>query len=165
MRERRNVAWEGTRAVYNISSTRRSLPCALDIDHVVRPPNVVHCGVCLRCRCRCFPSTSQANSDIFSLSVTPRPSATPYHREHTRCRCQRAVVNLRRVVKSVRCVFHEPSSDGLSLKPGLFQGDLVYSRFFDQNVIIINSEKIAKALLEERSSNYADRPHLVTNTL
>jgi hypothetical protein len=52
-----------------------------------------------------------------------------------------------------------------SLKLGLFQGDLVYSRFFDQDVIIINSEKIAKALLEDRSSNYADRPHLVTNTL
>ncbi|KAF8132069.1 cytochrome P450 [Boletus edulis] len=44
-------------------------------------------------------------------------------------------------------------------------GDLVYSRFFNQDVIIINSEKIAKALLEDRSSNYADRPHLITNTL
>ncbi|KAF8552962.1 cytochrome P450 [Imleria badia] len=44
-------------------------------------------------------------------------------------------------------------------------GDLVYSRFFDQDVIIINSEKIAKALLEDRSSNYADRPYLATNKL
>ncbi|KAF9230060.1 hypothetical protein BU15DRAFT_57650, partial [Melanogaster broomeanus] len=37
-------------------------------------------------------------------------------------------------------------------------GDLVYSRLFNQDIIIINSEKIAKDLLEDRSSNYSDRP-------
>ncbi|KAF9237855.1 hypothetical protein BU15DRAFT_62877 [Melanogaster broomeanus] len=41
-------------------------------------------------------------------------------------------------------------------------GDLVYSRLFNQDIIIINSEKIAKDLLEDRSSNYSDRPNLVT---
>ncbi|KAF9237050.1 cytochrome P450, partial [Melanogaster broomeanus] len=41
-------------------------------------------------------------------------------------------------------------------------GDLVYSRFFNQDIIIINSEKIAKDLLEDRSSNYSDRPNVVT---
>jgi hypothetical protein len=44
-------------------------------------------------------------------------------------------------------------------------GDLVYSRLFQQDIIIINSEKIAKELLEERSNNYANRPHLVTSAL
>ncbi|KAF9235265.1 cytochrome P450 [Melanogaster broomeanus] len=44
-------------------------------------------------------------------------------------------------------------------------GDLVYSRLFNQDVIIINSEKIAKDLLEDRSSNYSDRPNIPTNAL
>ncbi|KAF9222446.1 cytochrome P450 [Gyrodon lividus] len=44
-------------------------------------------------------------------------------------------------------------------------GDLVYSRLFQQDIIIVNSEKVAKELLEERSTNYADRPHLVTSPL
>ncbi|KAF9222448.1 cytochrome P450 [Gyrodon lividus] len=44
-------------------------------------------------------------------------------------------------------------------------GDLVYSRFFNKDIIIINSQKIAKDLLEDRSSNYSDRPNLVTNKL
>ncbi|KAF9235276.1 cytochrome P450 [Melanogaster broomeanus] len=44
-------------------------------------------------------------------------------------------------------------------------GDLVYSRFFNQNIIIINSEKIAKDLLEDRSSNYSNRPDIVTTAL
>ncbi|KAH7915525.1 cytochrome P450 [Hygrophoropsis aurantiaca] len=39
-------------------------------------------------------------------------------------------------------------------------GDLVYARFVNQDIVIINSEKIAKDLLEKRSSNYSDRPYL-----
>ncbi|KAG8216714.1 cytochrome P450 [Butyriboletus roseoflavus] len=41
-------------------------------------------------------------------------------------------------------------------------GDIVYSRLFGNDIIIINSEKIAKDLLENRSRNYSDRPCLVT---
>ena len=46
-----------------------------------------------------------------------------------------------------------------------FAGDLVYSRVLGQDVIIINSEKIAKDLLENRSSNTSGRPYLITNKL
>ncbi|KAH7883254.1 cytochrome P450 [Phlebopus sp. FC_14] len=41
-------------------------------------------------------------------------------------------------------------------------GDLLYSRFFNQDIIIINSETIAKELLEDRSANYSDRPDIAT---
>ncbi|KAF9235264.1 cytochrome P450 [Melanogaster broomeanus] len=44
-------------------------------------------------------------------------------------------------------------------------GDLVYSRLFNQDIIIINSEKVAKDLLEDRSSNYSDRPNVPTTAL
>ncbi|KAF9237853.1 cytochrome P450 [Melanogaster broomeanus] len=44
-------------------------------------------------------------------------------------------------------------------------GDLVYTRLFNQDIIIINSEKVAKDLLEDRSSNYSDRPNIVTIAL
>ncbi|OJA18950.1 hypothetical protein AZE42_09771 [Rhizopogon vesiculosus] len=40
-------------------------------------------------------------------------------------------------------------------------GDIIYSRILNQNVIILNSEKVARALLEQRSSNYSDRPRFV----
>ncbi|KAJ8586996.1 cytochrome P450 [Rhizopogon salebrosus TDB-379] len=44
-------------------------------------------------------------------------------------------------------------------------GDIVYSHFFDQEIIVINSEKVAIELLEKRSRNYSDRPKLPTNAL
>ncbi|KAF8550832.1 cytochrome P450 [Imleria badia] len=44
-------------------------------------------------------------------------------------------------------------------------GDLVYSRLLGKDIIIINSEKIAKDLLENRSMNYSDRPYLITNEM
>ncbi|KAH7923206.1 cytochrome P450 [Leucogyrophana mollusca] len=37
-------------------------------------------------------------------------------------------------------------------------GDILYSRFLGQEIIVISSEELAKALLERRSSNYSDRP-------
>ncbi|KAH7925530.1 cytochrome P450 [Leucogyrophana mollusca] len=45
---------------------------------------------------------------------------------------------------------------------GAVYGDLIYARFLNQDVIIINSEKIAKELLEKRSNNYSDRPFIAT---
>ena len=43
--------------------------------------------------------------------------------------------------------------------PDLCEGDIIYSRTLGQDFIIINSEKIAHILADQRSSNYSDRPH------
>ncbi|EMD35670.1 hypothetical protein CERSUDRAFT_85632 [Gelatoporia subvermispora B] len=40
-------------------------------------------------------------------------------------------------------------------------GDIIHVDVFNQPIIIINSSKIAKDLLDKRSSIYSDRPHLV----
>ncbi|KAH7912798.1 cytochrome P450 [Hygrophoropsis aurantiaca] len=45
---------------------------------------------------------------------------------------------------------------------GVAHGDLIYARFLNQDVIIINSEKVAKDLLEKRSQIYSDRPFIAT---
>ncbi|KAH7923966.1 cytochrome P450 [Leucogyrophana mollusca] len=45
---------------------------------------------------------------------------------------------------------------------GAKYGDLLYVRFFNRDVVVINSEKIAKDLLEKRSSNYSSRPYIAT---
>jgi hypothetical protein len=42
---------------------------------------------------------------------------------------------------------------------------MVYTRLFGQENIVINSEKIARDLLEHRSQNYSDRPEIATNEL
>ncbi|KAH7930182.1 cytochrome P450 [Leucogyrophana mollusca] len=47
---------------------------------------------------------------------------------------------------------------------GAVYGDLVYSRLLNQEIIIINSEKVARDLLDKRSYNYSDRPAIVTLT-
>ncbi|KAH0835878.1 cytochrome P450 [Lanmaoa asiatica] len=39
-------------------------------------------------------------------------------------------------------------------------GDIVYTRLFGMEIIVINSEKIAQDLLANRSTNYSDRPCL-----
>ena len=44
-------------------------------------------------------------------------------------------------------------------------GDIVYSRLLGKDIIVINSEKIAKELLENRSRNYSDRPYLITTEM
>ncbi|KAI9459772.1 cytochrome P450 [Boletus coccyginus] len=44
-------------------------------------------------------------------------------------------------------------------------GNLVYSRLLGKDIIIINSEKIAKDLLEDRSRNYSDRPYFIANDM
>ncbi|KAH7910583.1 cytochrome P450 [Hygrophoropsis aurantiaca] len=41
-------------------------------------------------------------------------------------------------------------------------GDIIYTRVLSQGAIVINSEKVARALLETRSSNYSDRPRFAT---
>lgn len=47
---------------------------------------------------------------------------------------------------------------------GKTYGELVYSRLLNQEVIVINSEELAKDLLERRSSNYSDRPRIIRMT-
>lgn len=42
-------------------------------------------------------------------------------------------------------------------------GDIVYSRVLGQHIIIINSIKVARELLDRRSAIYSDRPFLQTN--
>lgn len=44
-------------------------------------------------------------------------------------------------------------------------GDIVHARLLGKDIIIINSEKIAKDLLDSRSSNNSDRPYFITNDL
>lgn len=43
-------------------------------------------------------------------------------------------------------------------------GGLVYSRLLNQEIIVINTEKVAKDLLEKRSHNYSDRPGIMRLT-
>lgn len=42
---------------------------------------------------------------------------------------------------------------------GKAYGEIVYSRIFGQDIIIVNSEKMARILAEKRSTIYSDRPH------
>lgn len=44
-------------------------------------------------------------------------------------------------------------------------GDVVYTQLFGQDNIVINSERVARDLLEHRSQNYSDRPEIATNKL
>ena len=43
-------------------------------------------------------------------------------------------------------------------------GDLVYTRLLNQEVIVLNSEEVAKDLLEQRSYNYSDQPAIIRMT-
>ncbi|KAG1841703.1 cytochrome P450 [Suillus subalutaceus] len=44
-------------------------------------------------------------------------------------------------------------------------GDIVYSTILGHEFVIINSEKLARTLLEQRSGVYSDRPYVFTNVL
>ncbi|KAG0697627.1 cytochrome P450 [Suillus ampliporus] len=41
-------------------------------------------------------------------------------------------------------------------------GDLIFVRILDQDVVVINSQPVAEALMDKRSRNYSDRPYLAT---
>ncbi|OAX34488.1 hypothetical protein K503DRAFT_655200, partial [Rhizopogon vinicolor AM-OR11-026] len=45
---------------------------------------------------------------------------------------------------------------------GATYGDLIFVRILDQEVVVINSQHVAQALLDKRSRVYADRPYLAT---
>lgn len=59
----------------------------------------------------------------------------------------------------MRVAFLPPSS-----RSHISPGDLVYTRLLNQEVIVINSEEIARDLLERRSYNYSDRPSIIRMT-
>ncbi|KAG1735609.1 cytochrome P450 [Suillus paluster] len=42
-------------------------------------------------------------------------------------------------------------------------GDIVYTRFLGLHFVVINSEKVARAIVDKRSAIYSDRPHNATN--
>ena len=42
---------------------------------------------------------------------------------------------------------------------------MVYIRLFGQDNIVLNSEDIARDLLEHRSQNYSDRPEIAANEM
>ena len=46
----------------------------------------------------------------------------------------------------------------MSMCDRLVAGDIVYTRALGQEIIILNSEELAIALLEKRSDKYSDRP-------
>ncbi|KAG2127550.1 cytochrome P450 [Suillus bovinus] len=45
---------------------------------------------------------------------------------------------------------------------GAAYGDLVFVRILDQEIVVVNSQHIAEALLDKRSRIYSDRPYLAT---
>ncbi|KAG2028363.1 hypothetical protein BDR03DRAFT_1027548 [Suillus americanus] len=44
----------------------------------------------------------------------------------------------------------------------IISGDLVFVRILDEEVIVVNSQHIAEALLDKHSRIYSDRPYLAT---
>lgn len=44
----------------------------------------------------------------------------------------------------------------------VLSGDLFFVRILDQKVVVINSQRVARALLHNRSRIYSDRPYLAT---
>jgi len=44
----------------------------------------------------------------------------------------------------------------------IISGDLFFLRLLGQEVVVINSQDIAEALMEKRSRIYSDRPYLAT---
>lgn len=45
---------------------------------------------------------------------------------------------------------------------GLLIGDLMYLEFFGKPTVVINSQSVARELLEKRGAKYSDRPRMVT---
>ena len=44
----------------------------------------------------------------------------------------------------------------------ILSGDLIFARILDQEVVVINSQHVAQALMDKRSRIYSDRPYLAT---
>ncbi|KAG6335677.1 hypothetical protein ID866_3411 [Astraeus odoratus] len=48
---------------------------------------------------------------------------------------------------------------------GVAYGDLVYTRFFNEELILVNSLELTRALFDQHSNLYSDRPPMATYTL
>jgi hypothetical protein len=44
----------------------------------------------------------------------------------------------------------------------IVSGDLVFVRLLGQEIVVINSQRVAEALLDKRSRIYSDRPYIAT---
>jgi hypothetical protein len=44
----------------------------------------------------------------------------------------------------------------------IISGDLIFLRILDEQMVVVNSQPIAEALLDKRSRIYSDRPYLAT---
>jgi len=44
----------------------------------------------------------------------------------------------------------------------IIPGDLIFVRNLDEEIVVVNSQHIAEALLDKRSRIYSDRPYLAT---
>ncbi|KAF9230941.1 cytochrome P450 [Melanogaster broomeanus] len=110
-----------------------------DLDSVMcRSAGLHHTG-------QCRTSTRQEASITFPHPLPPGPPPLP-------------------IVGNVRGI--NPNEPWLTYSEwSKVYGDLLYSRFFNQDIIIINSEKISKDLLEHRSNNYSTRPNMITIAL
>ena len=113
-------------------------------------------GMCRGSICR---TTSSRESDISPIS--PRTSWFTMGWERRRNQHKSSMDNICRLGKNIRYMFSSTSST----QADIHAGDIVYSRLMGKDIIIINSEKIAKELLENRSRNYSDRPYLITNEM
>ena len=51
------------------------------------------------------------------------------------------------------------------LSCSIVAGDLLHVRLLGQNFIVLNSEKTARALLDQRSALYSDRPVIVAHSM
>jgi hypothetical protein len=40
-------------------------------------------------------------------------------------------------------------------------GDIIYARLLNKPVVVVNSEEVAKDLLEGQSTIYSDKPHSI----
>lgn len=71
--------------------------------------------------------------------------------------------NICRVGKNIWCV--TTCSAMSCILTDILAGDIVYSRLMGKDIIILNSEKVATDLLENRSRNYSSRPYFITNEM
>ena len=73
----------------------------------------------------------------------------------------RALVDIHRMEEEIRRV----ESLKAVLSCSIVAGDLLHVRLLGQNFIVLNSEKTARALLDQRSALYSDRPVIVAHSM
>jgi hypothetical protein len=59
-------------------------------------------------------------------------------------------------------IWYVDSYYGAHMVETIISGDLVFVRLLGHEVVVINSQRVADALLEKRSRIYSDRPYIAT---